>query len=80
LDAYDNGSEALFPGMETRVRWLAKPRALLPIGPYCGSGQTHIRKLVLSHGSVKLPADINNDHKVDIKDVFTAAKAFGKTY
>lgn len=60
------------------VRWPNEKHAFKSASPYGGAGQeANVLYILLSLGSVKMPTDLNNDHKVDIIDIATAAKAFG---
>jgi len=60
------------------VRWPNEKHAFSPAHPYGGSGNAPaLHYILLSLGSVKCPTDLNNDHKVDMKDIGIACRAFG---
>jgi len=59
-------------------RWPNEKHAFLPASPYGGATQeANVLYMLLFLGSAAMPSDINNDRKVDIIDIATAAKAFG---
>ncbi|MEM2971392.1 MAG: PQQ-binding-like beta-propeller repeat protein [Candidatus Bathyarchaeia archaeon] len=62
------------------VRWPHQNHPFLPCSPYGGSSQTanlHFLLLALGSSAPGAYADIDNNHKVELKDMLTAKKAYG---